>query len=164
MPTRGSAMQPDSATRERFATKFIACPMSGCWLWTGSTERRGYGRLRVNGRIRKAHRISWELHVGAIPIGMGVCHKCDTEECVNPDHLFLGTHAENMADMVAKGRSGASKRCGVLHPLSKFTDEEIRTIRNAAGTQQAIAALFGTTQSTIWAIRKRITYGTVRDE
>lgn len=94
--------------RATFATRFWAkvVQSEGCWRWTGS-KTSGYGELqrgrRVEGRVR-AHRASWELHFGAIPDGLLVCHKCDNPECTNPAHLFLGTHKENMRDMAAKAR------------------------------------------------------------
>ena len=82
-------------------------PMSGCWLWTGCGSLCGYGRFGAGGHyggLIPAHRQAWMLFRGPIPDGLEVAHKCDVRWCVNPDHLWLATHAENMADMLAKGR------------------------------------------------------------
>jgi hypothetical protein len=85
-----------------------ACPEpnTGCWLWTGSVIEDGYGRLKGHTRaLVLAHRFAWEATFGPIPDGFQVLHECDTPPCINPDHLFLGTHTDNMRDMSAKGRS-----------------------------------------------------------
>lgn len=82
-----------------------------CWLWTGSKNRSGYGHLKVCRRYVAVHRISWQIANGkAIPDGLLACHHCDTPLCVNPEHLFLGTHTDNMRDMHAKGRGGVRVR------------------------------------------------------
>ena len=82
------------------------CPNIGeCWLWTGHIIVGGYGRLSVGHGIQEfAHRLSYMLHYGNIPNGCFVCHRCDNPPCVRPDHLFIGTHTDNMRDMIAKGR------------------------------------------------------------
>lgn len=81
-----------------------------CWLWTGYIEKRGYGRFGYNYKTIEAHRMSWIIANGEIPEGMIICHECDNPSCVNPDHLFLGTHKDNTWDMVDKGRHGGSMR------------------------------------------------------
>lgn len=83
--------------------KVSPCPVAGCWWWAASFNRAGYGRFESD----LAHRTAWRLLRGPIPPGLFVCHRCDQPGCVNPDHLFLGTHNDNMADKVAKGRAAS---------------------------------------------------------
>ncbi len=107
-----------------------------CWEWMGAYNYFGYGRIWVKeGRIR-AHRLSWELHFGAIPPGLVVCHKCDNPKCVNPDHLFLGTQKENLMDAFNKGRRSAigppsHSMKGDTHPLAKLTTADVVAIKVA---------------------------------
>lgn len=89
---------------QRFLGNYCVHPDTGCWLWEGSTYQNGYGWLKVFGKIVSAHRYSYELHRGPIPCGGHILHSCDVKHCVNPDHLRVGSHAENMADAVARGR------------------------------------------------------------
>lgn len=118
--------------RDNFDEAYIPEPNSGCWLWLRTCDKDGYGHgFRVHGKKVKAHSFSYERTFGAIPAGKWVLHKCDNPSCVNPDHLFLGTHADNMADMTKKGRSVASNlewrekvRLRSLNPLWKARNAE----------------------------------------
>jgi len=141
---------------ERFWSKVDKSRPGGCWAWTASCNRRGYGQFRVAGTLKAAHRVLWEQMHGPIPDGMIVCHHCDNPGCVNPDHLFLGTHADNMADKVAKGRQ--SRQLGESHPRAKLTDADVRAIRSAAGTVSEIAKKFGISRSNVSTIRLRQTW------
>lgn len=89
---------------ERFNKYWIPEPNSGCWLWLGACDGHGYGVLNLDGFVAKAHRFSYRTFRGPIPKGLLICHKCDVRPCCNPNHLFLGTHADNHADMKAKDR------------------------------------------------------------
>lgn len=90
---------------------------TSCWTWQGGKHRRGYGHAHAMGRQWQAHRLAWTLFRGPIPAGSCVCHACDNPPCVNPSHLFLGSHGDNMQDAVVKGRMASGDHHGLrLHP------------------------------------------------
>ena len=125
--------------RERFEEKYIPEPMSGCWLWIGGTNEHGYGIIGLGkrgfGNI-KAHRASWKLYVGELAEDIDVCHKCDNPYCVNPQHLFLGTHKINMSDMCKKGRHPNTKKTHCVR--GHFFDEKNTKINSASGSRVCV--------------------------
>jgi len=137
----------------------------GCWLWTASKRNKGYGAFvwaDAEGRIiqGRAHRFMWELVYGAIPDGLCVLHRCDVPACVNPDHLFLGTKADNNRDMAEKGRRvsggtyhGCQYERGELHHGAVLTEEKVLRMRRErmdGSTYSAIARRYGVGISCAW--------------
>lgn len=142
-------------TRRSLADRFWekVTKSDGCWTWSGATGM-GYGRIRRGGKndgFPSTHHVSWELHFGPIPDGMQVLHHCDNRPCVRPDHLFLGTHADNMADMVAKDRGARGERSA----NAKLSDDAVRSIRSQydqGASSRQIARKFGVSATIIKAV------------
>ncbi len=128
-----------------------------CVEWGGARNPNGYGRWTAptgeHSKHRRwyAHRLVWTVLVGPIPEGMNVLHKCDNRPCVNTDHLFLGTQAENMADMITKGRQNKPK--GEANGNAKLTEDQVRAIRADARPQRVIAADYGVGKSLVGSIK-----------
>ncbi len=136
-----------------------------CWLWTAWKRTSGYGGFGLcTGLGVVAHRVSWVIANGEeVPVGMLVCHTCDVRACVNPAHLWIGTHMQNVEDMISKGR--ASYPIGEARPNSKLTPDcvrEIRRLRGQGATYESIGARFGVGTSTIVHVVMRRTWGHVR--
>lgn len=136
-----------------------------CWLWQRQLNNKGYGCFSLcagatpNSRNVYAHRLAWILTHGDIPADMCVLHRCDVPACVNPDHLFLGTQIENIADRSKKQRT----RHGTTHPRAKLTEAQVRSIRADLRPQRAIAAAYGMGQPAVCEIKNRKTWRHVPD-
>jgi len=141
--------RPARSLYSRFIRKVLLDCEANCWEWTGGKAGIGYGTIHQDGRgTVRAHRVSFELFNGPIPDGLCVLHRCDNPGCVNPTHLFLGDHQDNMADRDAKERTLRGRK----HPRAKLTESDVRTIhqRLADGyTQNEIAESLGVTQAQI---------------
>jgi hypothetical protein len=144
------SLEGDDMAKRTPAERFWAkVDKSGeCWVWTGSRTPKGYGSAFDGKRLRRAHRLIWEWENGPIPDGMVVCHRCDNPPCVRPSHLFLGTAADNTADMLAKGRHVAPT--GLANGRAKLSAEqiaEIRARRDAGEQLRPIADDYGVSAS-----------------
>jgi hypothetical protein len=143
----------DSDVR-RFFRKVAISNTADCWLWQGALGD-GYGLFTMASgpRLRCAHRVSYALAHLEAPADMFVLHRCDTPACVNPDHLFLGTHLDNMKDRSAKGRTPPQK--GETNNSSKLDTWDVICIRADRRAQKRIAADFGISQATVSEIKSR---------
>lgn len=131
-----------------------------CWPWLGSKDAHGYGQLnalRERGKMIKAHRMQWEDTLGPIPTGKEVCHRCDNPSCINPGHLFLAAHAENMSDMKEKGRR-KGRAAGEANGRSKLTTALVAAIRQRDGSNAEVAADFGISTRHVFRIRHRLAW------
>jgi hypothetical protein len=127
------------------AQKTIPVPESGCLFWLGAPNARGYCYIEYKGKSFRVHRLAWELAFGTIPDNLHVLHKCDITVCVNPNHLFLGTHTDNMQDKTNKGRAAKEK----------LTVADIVAIRKDYRPQETIAKEYDIKQWTVSRIKAR---------
>jgi len=143
---------------DRFWKKVDMQGKDDCWLWIAGKDGYGYGAQNIDGRIVKAHRISWKIHNGNIPSGLDVLHDCDTPACVNPKHLWVGTHTENMNDKNRKGRNGFPSLKGEEHGNAKLTDVlvlEIRAEAKRGRSKKWMAKKYNVDPSTISDVVRR---------
>ena len=147
--------------QERFESKFTKS--DGCWEWEAGKVRNGYGTFRIAERKQRAHRVAYQLYVGEIPDGMYVCHRCDNPSCVNPEHLFLGTNADNVHDRENKGRGKyvIPDNSGEKNSSAKLTCAQVVEIwaRHSDGERVVnLAKEFGVSQSAIYKIVYGLTW------
>lgn len=131
-------------SRQRIEAGSIPVPWTGCWLWERQIGSHGYGVCENT----PAQRVSFRAFIGPIPDGLFVCHTCNVRTCVNPAHLYAGTHMQNMDD-VSRGN---------YHPMRKLAGDEVRAIRASTLTQRELAELHGVHQRTIWQALHGRTY------
>ncbi len=144
---------PVKPTRmEVFLSRIAQDDSSGCWVWTAGRARAGYGVFGMDGRTITAHRAAWRLFRGEIPRGVFVCHHCDNPPCCNPDHLFLGTCADNVADMISKDRHARRERNG----HAKLNSRTVAAIRRCRGlSHRELAERYGVSRSLIGMVLAR---------
>lgn len=137
--------------RARFDAKWTPEPNSGCYIWTAGLSRKGYGRVGFRGSNQQAQRVAWILEFGDIQPGLWVLHKCDVRCCVNPAHLFLGTNADNVADMIKKGRRVQGRTFfGWNNSMAVLTEEDVLAIRsNTNLTHEDLGLKYGVGTGTI---------------
>lgn len=130
----------------RFEKKFVKAS-SGCHEWIGHIDRSGYGKFYFDGKQDKSHRVAYKLYVCAINEDDHVCHKCDNRKCVNPEHLFIGSSAHNVADMDKKGRRGTRSK------LTYSDVEKIKELICLRYSQRKIAELYNVHQTAVSRIK-----------
>jgi len=149
---------------ERIESKSEYITETGCLIFTGSQDAHGYGRIRWKGKTMRAHRLNYISRYGSLPKGMFVLHKCDIPSCVNINHLYVGTHSQNMLDR--SNRGGFIYPSGQDHWSAKLTEHDVIEIRKKCAegkmTQTEIAKQYGVRDSVITNIKKRKTWSHVK--
>lgn len=136
---------------ERFESKFEPVTESGCWIWVGACTGNGYGSFWMSPGYQAAHRVSFEMYNRALEGKEMVLHKCDTPLCVNPDHLFVGTHADNMADRQAKKRHAFGGR----NAGAKINESDAIDIRLSSLPTAVLMKKYGISKSTVCRIKAK---------
>jgi HNH endonuclease len=151
-------------SREAFESFVTPVTESGCWIWNGTVNFRGYPSGYFNGKLRAAHRVSHELFNGPLIAGLEILHECDVKECVNPKHLRQGTHKENMQDAVKRGRTRtalamAARKInrvkGEAHPRARLTEVQVREIFKTDLPISVLSRLCGISRQQIISIKRK---------
>lgn len=147
--------------KERLMGKIIIDEASQCWNWTGSKSKGGYGRISINSKPQLAHRISYGIFISELSPELEVCHKCDNPSCINPCHLFAGTHRENMADCKKKGRARSLE--GEENKRAKLTRDDVIFIRRSSMTNTALGKMFGVSNVAVSYARSGKSWGSISE-
>lgn len=151
--------QVKAATIERFWSKIKFGDLNECWEWQANRSAKGYGKFKVDGEKKLAHRFLFIQLNGAMPSNILACHSCDNPTCCNPNHLFAGTYKDNIQDMIRKGRG--TYRSGSQHPLAKLKEIDIPVIRERLRNgelKSSIAKTYGITVTPLRQIELGITW------
>jgi hypothetical protein len=152
-PERSGRQHATRPLHDRLISR-IVCAGSECWHWVGVRSDFGYGRMTYEGRTQAAHRLSYRAFVGEIPDGFSVLHRCDNPSCINPDHLWLGTYADNRRDCQDKGRWRLkNKKSGFAHHSTIVTPAllaEAQRMRSEGLSYKRVAAQLGVSTMTVW--------------
>lgn len=138
-------------TKERLLSR-IDIRDDGCWIWSGTRNHKGYGQIVIDRQSKVTHRVAYEEFVGPIPEGLLVCHHCDNPPCINPEHLFLGTHKDNKRDAMNKGRIGK---------LSPEKTSRIRELRKEGANVPELMAEYGVGRTTIYSVLDGTSWPTI---
>ena len=141
----------------RFWSRVVVGGPEDCWLWTGFTDKDGYGQYKTDLKVEYTHRYAYRLKNGEIPTDACVMHSCDTPACCNPAHLSTGSQQDNITDKVNKTRQAR----GSQHGLTRFTEQDVRDIRTSSLPQRVLAHKYGVSQATIWNVKHKIVWGHV---
>jgi len=136
--------------KELIESRVYKDPFSGCWNWTRGKDKDGYGKIKVEGRSLRAHRVSYQVFKGEFPENLQTLHSCDNPSCCNPDHLWVGSNADNMADRDNKGRTARGERNG---GGGKLKEEEVRLILSDTRRTGLVAEDFGVSIALVYKIR-----------
>lgn len=142
---------------ERLLGKATEDEQTGCWNWTAAVSNAGYGQFGFEGKVQTAHRVSYKIFVDEIQPGLVICHRCDNRRCINPSHLFVGTVADNSADMAAKNRSTH----GTKNYSAKLSEKDVLAIFSDPRTHRSIGAAYGVSNPTVWSIKSGKTWARV---
>lgn len=145
------------SVKSRLLRRHTVDPVTNCWIFDGAKDSWGYGLIGTPDGLAKAHRASFSEFIGPIPQGKLILHNCDTPACINPDHLRIGTHKENMRDKVTRNRQ--SRTHGTkAGKLAKLTEEDVIYIRQDQRPYKIIAEMYGVHPGTIGDIKRRKTW------
>ena len=138
---------------------------SGCWYWSGTKTKAGYGQINIDGVPVYAHRLSWEIYnKKKIPKGKMVLHHCDNPPCIRPTHIYVGTASDNSKDCIRRGRAKHPLRMGEQIGTSKLTKIEVKEIRSLYMTRKMLAERYGVSEGTIGFILRNQTWKHVKKE